>query len=151
MLRERVNEALKAAMKSKEQRAVATLRLIQAALKDRDIAARSKGNTEGIDEDEILQMLHKMVAQRRDSIEMYEKGGRDDLAAQEKAEIDIIQTFLPAQMNDAEIAAAVEAAIAETGAGGIKDMGKVMASLRARHPGAMDFGKASAKVKALLA
>lgn len=151
MLRERVNEALKAAMKSKEQRAVATLRLIQAALKDRDIAARSKGNTEGIDEDEILQMLHKMVAQRHDSIEMYEKGGRDDLAAQEKAEIDIIQTFLPAQMDDAEVAAAVEAAIAETGAGGIKDMGKVMASLRARHPGAMDFGKASAKVKALLA
>jgi len=151
MLRERVNEALKAAMKNKEQRAVSTLRLIQAALKDRDIAARSKGNTEGIDEDEILQMLHKMVAQRRDSIEMYEKGARADLADQERAEIDIIQSFLPKQMSDAEIAAAVETAIAETGAAGIKDMGKVMASLRAAHPGAMDFGKASARVKARLA
>ncbi|MHA1113608.1 MAG: GatB/YqeY domain-containing protein [Alphaproteobacteria bacterium] len=150
MLRERINEALKAAMKSKSKRAVSTSRLILAALKDRDIAARSKGNSDGIDEDEILLMLHKMVAQRRESIEMYERGDRKDLADEERTEIDVIQTFLPRQMDDAAIAAAVEAAIAAIGATGIKDMGKVMALLRNSHPGAMEFGKASAMVKSRL-
>jgi uncharacterized protein YqeY len=151
MLREQLPGALKAALKDKDACAVSTLRLIMAALKDRDIAARSKGNMDGIDEDEILQMLQTMVKQRRESISMYEKGGRLELAEQEREEIGIIEGFLPAQLDDAAIEAAVDATIAGVGATGIKDMGAVMGALRANFAGQMDFGKASAIVKARLA
>lgn len=147
MLRNAIPEALRAALKNQEKRAISTVRLIIAALKDRDIAARGKGNTDGIGDDEILQMLQTMVKQRRDSIEMYEKGGRLELAEQEREEIAIIEDFLPQQLGDAEIGAAVDQVIAEVGAGGMKDMGNVMGELRDRYTGQMDFGKASALVK----
>ena len=147
MLHNRLADALKGAMKTHDKRAVSTLRLILAALKDRDIAARSKGDSEPIGEDEIMLMLRKMISQRHDSIEMYAKGGRDDLVEQEAAEMVIIEGFLPKQMDDDAIVAAVEVAIAETGAEGLKDMGRLMSLLRERFPGEMDFGKASAKIK----
>ncbi len=147
MLRNAIPEALKAALKEQDQRAVSTVRLIMAALKDRDIAARGKGNTEGISDDEILQMLQTMVKQRRDSIEMYEQGGRLELAEREREEITIIERFLPQQLGDAEIGVAVDQVIADVEAGGLKDMGKVMSALRDRYAGQMDFGKASALVK----
>ena len=147
MLRNAIPEALRAALKNQEKRAISTVRLIIAALKDRDIAARGKGNTDGIGDDEILQMLQTMVKQRRDSIEMYEKGGRLELAEQEREEIAIIEGFLPQQLGDAEIGAAVDRMIAEVGAGGMKDMGNVMGALRDRYAGQMDFSKASALVK----
>lgn len=147
MLRNAIPEALRTALKDQDKRALSTVRLIMAALKDRDIAARGKGNTEGIGDDEILQMLQTMVKQRRDSIEMYEKGGRLELAEQEAEEIVIIERFLPQQLGDAEIGAAVDQVIADVGAGGLKDMGNVMGTLRERYAGQMDFGKASALVK----
>ncbi len=147
MLRNAIPEALKAALKDQDQRAVSTVRLMMAALKDRDIAARGKGNTEGISDDEILQMLQTMVKQRRDSIEMYEQGGRLELAEREREEIAIIEQFLPQQLGDAAIGAAVDQVIADVEAGGLKDMGKVMGALRERYAGQMDFGKASALVK----
>jgi uncharacterized protein YqeY len=147
MLRARLNDELKAAMKTKDQRAVSTVRLILAALKDRDIAARTKGNTEGIGEDEIFELLQKMVRQRRESIELYEQGKRLDLAQQEREEIAIIERFLPRQMSDADMAEAVSAVIAELGVDSIKDMGRVMAALKQRHSSQMDFSKASALVK----
>ncbi|MDF2767076.1 MAG: hypothetical protein K0S81_4072 [Rhodospirillales bacterium] len=147
MLRARLNDELKAAMKSKDQRAVSTVRLILAALKDRDIAARGKGNTDGIGEEEIGDLLQKMVRQRRESIELYEQGNRQDLAQQEREEIQVIERFLPKQMDEAEMDAAVSAVIAELGAGSIKDMGRVMAALKQRHSGQMDFSKAGALVK----
>jgi uncharacterized protein YqeY len=147
MLRTRLNDALKDALKAKNQRSVATLRLILAALKDRDIAARSKGETDGIDEEEILQMLQKMVRQNRESIEAYRKGNRPDLVDKENEEIAIIEQFLPKQLTPEETAAAVEEVLAETGASGIKDMGAVMGALKERYPGRMDFAKASALVK----
>jgi len=150
MFREQLPEALKAALKDKDERAVSTLRLIMAALKDRDIAARSKGNMDGIPEDEILQMLQTMVKQRRESISMYEKGGRLELAEQEGEEIAIIQRFLPEQLDEAATKAAVDKTIAEIGAGGLKDMGAVMGALRENYASQMDFGKASAIVKARL-
>jgi len=150
MFREQLPEALKAALKDKDERAVSTLRLIMAALKDRDIAARSKGNMDGIPEDQILQMLQTMVKQRRESISMYEKGGRLELAEQEGEEIAIIQRFLPEQLNEAATEAAVDKTIADIGAGGLKDMGAVMGALRENYAGQMDFGKASAIVKARL-
>jgi len=150
MFREQLPEALKAALKDKDERAVSTLRLIMAALKDRDIAARSKGNMDGIPEDEILQMLQTMVKQRRESISMYEKGGRLELAEQEGEEIAIIQRFLPEQLNEAATEAAVDKTIVDIGAGGLKDMGAVMGALRENYAGQMDFGKASAIVKARL-
>ncbi|WP_119459124.1 GatB/YqeY domain-containing protein [Rhodospirillaceae bacterium SYSU D60014] len=147
MLRARLNDALKAAMKAKDQRSTSTLRLILAALKDRDIAARSRGNTEGIGDDEIIDMMQKMIRQRRDSITLYEQGGRTELAQQESEEIDIIQGFLPQQMDMAESQAAVDQAIADVGAASIKDMGRVMASLKERYAGRMDFAKAGTLVK----
>jgi len=147
MLRARLNDELKAAMKAKDQRAVSTVRLILAALKDRDIAARGKGNTDGIGEEEIGDLLQKMVRQRRESIELYEQGNRQDLAQQEREEIQVIERFLPKQMDEAEMDAAVSAVIAELGAGSIKDMGRVMAALKQRHSGQMDFSKAGALVK----
>jgi len=150
MLRERLNNALKKAMLAKEQCATATLRLILAALKDRDIAARSKGQTDGIDEDEILSMLQTMIKQRRESIEMYTKGGRPELAQQEADEIEVIERFLPEQMNDAEIEAAIRQTIESVGASGLKEMGKVMAALREQYAGQMDFAKAGKVAKQLL-
>ena len=149
-LRTRLNDALKTAMKAKDQRAVSTVRLILAALKDRDIAARGKGNSEGIDDSEILQMLQTMVKQREESISLYEKGGRLELAQQEQEEIDIIRGYLPKQLSEQEIAAAVKQVVAELGATSLKDMGRTMAALRERYAGQMDFTKASSAVKAQL-
>ena len=150
MLRARIGDALKKAMKAKKKHAVGTVRLIMAALKDRDIAARSKGNHDGIDEDETLSMLQSMIKQRRESIVMYEKGGRAELAEQEAVEIGIIQTFLPEQMDEAAVSAAVQEAIGELSATSLKDMGKVMGALKEKFAGQMDFSKASAQVKAKL-
>lgn len=147
MLRPQLNDKLKTAMLAKDVRMVSTVRLILAALKDRDIAARSRGVMDGIGDDEILSMLQSMIKQRRESISLYEQGGRLELAQQEQEEIDIIHTFLPKQMDEAEMAEAVRAVIAELGAGGIKDMGRVMAALKERHAGHMDFTKASAATK----
>lgn len=150
MLRERLNAELKAAMKAKEPRAVATIRLILAALKDRDIAARTKNQADGVDEGEILQMLQTMIKQRRESIGHYEAGGRLELAEQERQEIAIIEDFLPKQFDEGEIENAVKATISEIGATGIKDMGRTMAALRERYAGQMDFGKASGVAKVAL-
>ena len=151
MLREQIKSALKEAMVSKDKHAVSTLRLIMAALKDRDIAARTQDKPDGITDEEILSLLQSMVKQRRDSITMYENGGRLELAEQESAEIAIIEKFLPKQMNEEEITDVVEALIAELGATGLKDMGPTMAALRERYAGQMDFAKGSAIVKARLA
>ena len=150
MLRARLNESLKEAMKAKEARRVSTLRMVMAALKDRDIAARTEDSREGVADDEVLQMLSKMVKQRRDSIAAFEQGGRPELAAVEAEEIAIIEEFLPRQMAEAEVQAAAAAVIAELGAAGPKDMGRVMAALKERHAGQMDFGRASGVVKSLL-
>lgn len=147
MLRTRLNESLKQAMLAKNQRAVSTVRLILAALKDRDIAARSRGVTDGIDEAEILSMLQTMIKQRGESIKLYEQGGRLELAEQEREEIAVIEGFLPKQMSDEEVAAAVKTVVAEVGATCIKDMGKVMAELKLRYAGQMDFAKVSGTVK----
>ena len=147
MLRPQLNDKLKTAMLAKNARVVSTIRLILAALKDRDIAARSRGVMDGIGDDEILSMLQSMIKQRRESISLYEQGGRLELAQQEQDEITIIETFLPKQMSEAETVEAIRAAIAEIGAGGIKDMGKVMAVLKERFVGRMDFTKASALTK----
>jgi len=151
MLRDQLKDALKEDMKAKDEVGVRTLRLILAALKDRDIAARGSGNPDGINEDEILGMLQSMIKQRHDSIEMYKQGSREDLVDSEQAEIDVITKFLPQQMSDDEVAEAVKAIIAEVGADSIKDMGKVMGALKSKHAGQMDFGKASQQVKATLA
>jgi uncharacterized protein YqeY len=150
MLRARFNDALKTAMKEKNARTLSTVRLVLAKLKERDIEERGKGNAEGISDAEIQQMLQGMMKQRRESIELYEKGGRQELAQQEREEIAVIEGFLPKQMDEAELEAAVKAAIAETGAGTAKDMGRVMAVLRERHAGQMDMSKASAAAKKLL-
>lgn len=150
MLRKRLNDALKEAMIAKNQRAVSTVRLILAALKDRDIAARGRGETDGIGEAEIFSMLQTMVRQRQESIALYEQGGRLELAQQERDEIVVIESFLPKPLSEEEAAEAVAAVVAELGAVSIKDMGKVMAELRARYPGRMDFGKASGVIKSKL-
>lgn len=147
MLRIRLNESLKAAMLAKDARTVSTVRLILAALKDRDIAARGRGVPDGIGDDEILQMLQSMVKQRRESIAMYEQGGRLELAQQEAEEIDIIGRFMPRQLSAEEMEDAISGVIAEIGAGGLKDMGRTIALLRERYAGQMDFSKASAIVK----
>ena len=146
MLRTRLSDALKTAMKGKDAPTVSTLRLIMAALKDRDIAARGKGNKDGIPEEEILGLLQSMIKQRRDSIALYEKGGRMELAQQEAEEIAIIEEYLPQQMSDDDIAAAIDAVIEDAGAATLKDMGKVMAGLKEKHAGSMDFSMASAMV-----
>ncbi|MFQ5619738.1 MAG: GatB/YqeY domain-containing protein [Rhodospirillales bacterium] len=147
MLRTRLNDALKAAMKAKETRTIATIRLILAALKDRDIAARGKGNLEGIDDDGILAMLQSMIKQRRESIALYENGGRVELARQEAEEITVIEQFLPRQLGEDEMAEAIMAVIQDVEAKSLKDMGRTMAALKERYAGRMDFAKASAQVK----
>ncbi len=151
MLRARLNDDLKIALKAKDQLAVATLRLILAALKDRDIAARGKGNCDGVGEDEILELLQKMVRQRRESIEAYSNGGRQDLADREAAEIEVIKRFLPKELGEAEVRSAIDQTISELEASSIKDMGKVIGTLKERYAGRMDFGKASQLVKERLA
>ncbi|MBX9741863.1 MAG: GatB/YqeY domain-containing protein [Beijerinckiaceae bacterium] len=147
-MRERFTTMMKDAMKAGDKRRLATVRMIQAALKDRDIEARGQGKT--IADDDILALLQKMVKSRQESLGIYEKAGREDLASQEREEIAIISEFLPQQLDDAQMKAAIEAAIAETGAASMKDMGKVVASLKAKFTGQMDFAKASQQVKAAL-
>ena len=151
MLRQRLNDALKEAMKSRDLRSVSTIRLVLAQLKDRDIAARPGGNTSGIGEGEIVEMLGKMVKQRQESIVLYKQGNRPDLVQQEEEEIAIIERFMPKQLDGAESAAAIDAALAETGAQSLKDMGRVMALLKERFAGRLDFAKAGALVKQRLA
>ena len=150
MLRERLTATLKTSMKEKNQVAVSTLRLILTAVKDRDIAARSKGVDDAISDADILQVLQTMVRQRHDSIEMYKQGNRPELAAREAEEITVIEAFMPRQLGDAEIEVAIASVIEDTGASSIKDMGKAMGALRERFAGQMDFGKASAMLKAKL-
>ena len=150
MLREQIKSELVAAMKAKDEAKVSTLRMIGATLKDKDIAARPSGKTDGISDDEILSMFQTMIKQRRESIELYEKGGRTDLADKEKKEIEIISAFLPAQMDDEAVKSAIETEIQAVGASSMKDMGKVMGALRAKYAGQMDFGKASGIIKSLL-
>ncbi|WP_342105976.1 GatB/YqeY domain-containing protein [Methylobacterium sp. SI9] len=150
MLRARFTTEMKEAMKAGDKERLATVRMMQAALKDRDIEARGTGK-DPISDDEILSLLQKMIKQRTESANVYEQGGRPELAANERAEIAIIESFLPKQMDEAETQAAIDAAIAETGAAGPKDMGKVIAALKGAYAGRMDFGKASGLVKAALA
>ena len=150
MLRERLNDRLRSAMKGREKRAVSTVRLILAAIKDRDIAARGKGDSDGISDQEILQVLQTMVRQRHESISLYEQGGRLELAEQEAEEIVIIESFLPARLDEAATAEAIRTVVGEIGASSIKDMGRTMAILRERYAGQIDFAKASAVVKAQL-
>jgi hypothetical protein len=151
MLRERLTKALKEATLAKDTCATATIRLVLAALKDRDIASRGKDGGGEISDDEILGLLQTMVKQRRESIEMFVKGARQDLADREADEINVIKRFMPEQMGDAAIAEAVDGVIGELGAGSLKEMGKVMATLRERYAGRMDFSKASAVAKQKLA
>ena len=151
MLRDQINEALKNAMRQKEEKTVSTLRLVNAKMKDLDIAARPKGNSTGINDDEIRSMLQGMVKQRRESIALYEKGNRADLVEQESQEIVIIEKFLPQQMNETDIKTAITKILSETGAKDVKDMGKVMAELKKQYAGQMDFAQASALVKSQLA
>jgi uncharacterized protein YqeY len=148
-MREAISEGYKTAMKARDQRRTATLRAINAAIKDKDIAARGEGKGPLSDQD-ILALLQKMVKQREESFAIYANAGRNDLATVEKEEIDILNEFLPKALTDAEVDDAIKAAIAKTGAAGGKDMGKVIASLKADYPGRIDFGKASGKVKAAL-
>jgi uncharacterized protein YqeY len=149
MIRDDIKQALVGAMKAGDTARRDAIRLIQAALKNRDIELRG---AEGPSEDDVLvtEVLQKMIKQRRESIDMYKKGGRAELAAAEAAEVAVIKTFLPRQLDDAELAAALDAIVAETGAASVKDMGRVMALLRERHAGEVDMGKASAAVKARL-
>ncbi len=146
MLRTRLSEAMKDAMRSKNERVLQTVRLMMSQLKDRDIAARPKGIT-AIPDDEILQMFNSMIKQRRESIDMFTKGNRPELAKAEQEEIEVIQSFMPTQMDDAAVEAAVKAAIAEAGAASVKDMGKVMAILKEKYVGQMDFSRVSPVVK----
>ena len=148
-MRDRIAAEVKTAMKAGEKARLSTLRLVQAAVKDRDIANRGAGK-EAASDDELLQLLTKMVKQREESAKAFDDGGRPELADKEREEIAVIREFLPRQMDEAEAQAAIRAAIAETGAAGIKDMGKVMAALRDKYAGQMDFGRASAQVKAAL-
>lgn len=151
MLRDKLNDAMKEAMRARDQAALGTIRLILAKLKDVDIAARTEASREGVAEDKILSMMQGMIKQRNESIVLYEKGNRADLADKEKAEIAVIERFLPQQMDEAAVAAAVREAITAAGATTVKDMGGVMAALKARYAGQMDFAKASAAVKKALA
>jgi uncharacterized protein YqeY len=149
-LRTRIGDALKEAMKARDADRLSTLRLINAAIKDRDIALRGEGREDGVTEAEVLQILGKMVKQRQESARAYEEGGRLELAEKERAEIVVIEGFLPRQLSEDEVAAAISKAIADTGAAGIRDMGKVMGELKARYTGQMDFGAAGPMVKARL-
>ena len=146
-LRTRISAALKQAMKDKAAERLSTLRLINAAIKDKDIAARAEGNDEGVGNDDVLAILGKMAKQRTESARAYEEGGRLDLAERERGEMTVIEEFLPKQLSEEESAAAVDAAVAEIGAESIRDMGKVMGVLKGRYTGQMDFGKVGPMVK----
>ncbi len=149
-MREKIRQALNEAMKSRDAARVSTLRMMSAALKDRDIAAR--GEAGGVaDDSALVAALAKMIRQREESADAFQAAGRSELAEKERAEIEVIRSFMPEQMGEAEVDAAVRAAIAETGASSARDIGRVMAMLKARHAGRMEFGRASALVKALLA
>ena len=150
MLRQSFRDRLKEAMKARDSRTVSTVRLILAGLKERDVAARGQGNLDGLSEAEIQRMLQAMIKQRRESIALYQQGNRPDLAEQESEEIAVIESFLPRQLDEDEIEAAAKAAIDETGATTVRDLGKVMALLRERHGGVIDFGRAGAIVRRLL-
>jgi uncharacterized protein YqeY len=150
MLRQAFTERLKEAMKARDSRTISTVRMILAELKERDVAARGQGNSDGIPDDDARRMLQAMIKQRRESVILYEKGNRADLVRQEREEIAVIESFLPHQLDEVEIKAAAKAVITETGAIKISDMGKVMAALRERHAGAIDLGRAGAIVRRLL-
>jgi len=147
MLRERINTETKAAMKAKQTLRLTTLRLINAAIKDKDIAARSGDNVDGVSDEQILAILSKMIKQRRDSATAYEEANRMELAEQERAEIEVIEEFLPRKLDDDEVTAAIDAAMEKVGASSIRDMGKVMAELKSSHAGQMDFGKVGGMIK----
>ena len=149
MLRDDINNAVKDAMKSGDARRVSTLRLVNSSIKNADIEARGQGKPPLTDE-ELLSLLQKMIKQRQESVELYQKGNRADLVAQEQGEIDIISGYLPAQMSEAEIGTVIAALVKETGATAMKDMGRVMAAIKERYAGKLDVGKASAAVKKLL-
>ena len=149
MLRDEINEAVKTAMKSQDKLKLGTLRMVNSAIKNADIEAR--GGAKGpLTDADILGLMQKLIKQRQESVELYDKGGRPELADQERTEIEIIKGFLPQQLSEAEAKEAIAAVIRETGAAGMKDMGKVIAALKERHAGSMDFGKASALVKGML-
>ncbi|HVJ43524.1 MAG TPA: GatB/YqeY domain-containing protein [Dongiaceae bacterium] len=147
MLRQRLNDDLKTAMKARDPATTSTLRMVLAALKDRDIAARPQGITDGIDEAGIIDLLQKMVKQRQESIELYKQGGRQELVEKEQGEIDVIERYMPKKLSEAEALAAIDEVVGELGASSIKDMGKVMAALKERFAGRMDFAKAGGQVK----
>ncbi len=149
-LRERINTALKEGMRAKDKGRLATLRLINAAIKDRDIASRGADGDGRVSDDEVRAILGRMIKQRRESARAYEEGGRLELAESERAEIGVIEEFLPRQLSDDEVDAAIDDAIAELGAGSIRDMGRVMARLKERHTGQMDFTRVGSRVKARL-
>ena len=149
MIRDDINNALKEAMKAKDERRVSTLRLVNSTLKNADIEARGQGKGP-LGDDELLGLLQKMIKQRRESIDLYEKGGRAELAQQERDEIAIIAAYLPKQMSEDEVKSAIAEAIGQTGAAGMKDMGKVVGVLKSKYAGRMDFAKASALIKSAL-
>ncbi|HEY5379836.1 MAG TPA: GatB/YqeY domain-containing protein [Pseudolabrys sp.] len=149
MLRDDINKALIEAQKTKNERTVSTLRMVNSTLKNADIDARGTGKPP-LGDAEVLPVLQKMIKQRQESVELYEKGNRPDLVKQEQEEIAIISSYLPKQMSEAEMASAIEAAIKDTGAAGMKDMGKVIGALKGKYAGQMDMAKASALVKAKL-
>ena len=149
MLRDDINAAVKDAMKAKDERKLSTLRMVNSTIKNADIEARGQGKPPLADGD-ILAVLQKMIKQRQESVALYDKGGRPELAAAEREEIAVISAYLPKQMSDDEVNAAIAAIVKETGAAGMKDMGKVIAALKAKYAGQMDFGKASGLVKAAL-
>jgi uncharacterized protein YqeY len=150
-LRGRIGAGLKEAMREKDATRLSTLRLINAAIKDQDIAARGEGQPDGVDDAAVLAILGKMVKQRHESARAYEEGGRLELAEKERAEITIIEDYLPRQLDEDEVTAAIDAAIAETSASGLRDMGRVMAALKVKYTGQMDFGAVGPMVKARLA
>jgi len=149
MLRDDINNAVKEAMKAKEERKLSTLRMVNSTIKNADIEARGQGKPQ-LSDAELLGLLQKMIKQRQEAIELYDKGGRAELAAQEREEIAVISAYLPRQMSEDDVKAAISAAIAETNAAGMKDMGKVIGVLKAKYTGQMDFSKASSLVKAAL-
>ncbi|CUH66497.1 hypothetical protein TG4357_02456 [Thalassovita gelatinovora] len=146
-MRERVNTALKQAMRDKATTQLATLRLISAAIKDRDIAERGIGNDDGVGDTEVLAIMGKMVKQRQESARQYEEAGRLDLAEREQAEIEVIEDFLPRKLNEDEVAKAIDATISDVGANSIRDMGKIMGALKSKYTGQMDFGSVGPMVK----
>jgi len=149
MLRDDINNAVKDAMKAKDERKLSTLRMVNSSIKNADIEARGQGKPP-LGDEEILGLLQKMIKQRHESVELYDKGGRAELAKQERDEIAVISAYLPKQMSDDEVKAAIATTIKETGAAGMKDMGKVIGAMKAKYAGQMDFGKASGLVKAAL-